>query len=175
MLCETAQAMRTAALRGQLTAGCRWRRRARTSARRCGWAAVLLAIGAASGCSTRRDFFDRKPTVKVKGVVFAKGKPAAGALVTFMRFDGPDSEYPGAQGIVNTDGTYELTTYTTKDGVIAGDYIVTIVWPTRPDWWNADEEMSALDRLKGKYAPGKSEIRRTIREDTDQVEPIELN
>lgn len=132
-------------------------------------------MGILGGCSGRRDPFDRKPTVKVTGIVLFQGKPAAGALVTFVRAEGSDPQQPGAQGIVGADGAYELTTYTTKDGAIAGDYIVAIVWPTRPDWWNADEELSALDQLQGKYAEGKSTIRRTIQEGMEQVEPIELN
>ena len=138
------------------------------------WFIASIGLCMAVGCSQPKDPFDRKPTVKVKGKVLSKGQPANGAIVTFGRADGTDSEFPGAQGIVDENGVYELTTYTTRDGVIAGDYIVAVLWPTRSDWWNAEEEPAQLDRLKGRYAPGKSNIRRTVREVDEQVELIEL-
>ena len=138
------------------------------------WLIASISLCMMGGCSQSVDPFDRKPTVKVKGKVLWKGQPASGAIVTFIQADGPDSEFPGAQGIVDEKGVYELTTYTTKDGIITGEYVVTVLWPTRSDWWNAEEEPSQLDKLKGKYAPGKSNIRRTVREGDEQVELIEL-
>jgi len=136
---------------------------------------MIATMCAVAGCSSKKEPFDRKPTVQVKGTVLSDGQPAAGAILTFMRTDGADANLPGAQGTVAADGTYELTTYTTKDGVIVGNYQVSIVWPSRADWWNAEDGLASIDKLKGKYGPGKSSIEVTIKEGQAQVDPIELN
>ncbi len=135
---------------------------------------LIITSVAVLGCSQREDSFDRKPTVKATGTILSKGEPATGALVTFSRADGPDSEFPGAQGIVDEQGAYELTTYETKDGVIAGEYKISILWPSRADWWNSEEEPDSLDKLKGKYSPNKTDIRRTVQENDESIEAIEL-
>lgn len=112
--------------------------------------------------------------MRVTGSVLVSGKPAAGALVSFRRRDGPDPTSPGAQGVVDAEGNYQLTTYETHDGVIAGEYLVGVMWPSRPDWWNADKPPSEIDRLGGRYAVDKSGIVLTVDQSSTLIEPIEI-
>ena len=64
---------------------------------------------------------------KVSGKVTLDGVPVAGAGVHFE----PTSESgaagaQGADGITGADGVYNLTTYTTNDGAVPGDYKVSV-------------------------------------------------
>lgn len=136
---------------------------------------IVVCAAALAGCSERREGFTRQPTIPAKGHVNYKNKPAAGAIVTFKRASGADPTLPGAQGIVDDTGAYELTTYSTKDGVIAGEYNVSVLWPDRPDWWNVDAELAQQDKLKGKYATGQSKIVRNVKEGDTEIELIELD
>src|SRR5262245_40133458 len=73
---------------------------------------LLIAAGCNSG----------KP-VKVEGLVTLEGKPVEGATVTFN----PQSDQGHiAAGRTGSDGTFRLTTFTSGDGALAGDYQVTI-------------------------------------------------
>jgi hypothetical protein len=77
----------------------------------------FVVLAALTGCG------GKKRTTPVEGqVVWAEGgAPIEGATVTFVS----DSN-PSASGVTNSDGKFKLTTYTTGDGAVPGDYKVTI-------------------------------------------------
>src|SRR5262245_57623541 len=106
-------------------------------------------VGLLTGCSQER--FHKKPTVKATGSVKIKGQLAGGAIVMFSPSSGYDAENPGAQGKTSDDGGYQLTTYTTNDGILPGEYIVSVVWPDETIV-NPDHDNDLVDRLKGAYA-----------------------
>jgi len=69
------------------------------------------------------------PTVKlykVKGKVTLKGQPVAGASVTLHPKDREKAKYLAATGMTRDDGTFDLGTKISGDGVMAGDYVITI-------------------------------------------------
>lgn len=70
----------------------------------------------------------QKPTRPVRGQLFYEGTPAAGAYVVFQRIDGQDKRAVRAEGMVEADGSFTLSTYRANDGVPEGDYAVTVVW-----------------------------------------------
>lgn len=81
--------------------------------------AIVLAIGLTScqlGCDSG------PPTAPVHGKVTYKGKPVSTGTVTFY----PTTGGRPAVGSINEDGTYELARKARGDGVILGDYKVTI-------------------------------------------------
>src|SRR5262245_21056586 len=83
---------------------------------------ILIAlISSLSGCGGR-DWPERYPT-KVK--VLYEGKPPVGATIVLTPADriGEPSVIPSI-GVVAEDGTVSFTTYTTDDGVPAGEYVV---------------------------------------------------
>lgn len=89
----------------------------------------------------------RKPTHPVRGQVFFEGTPIPGAHVVLQAKEGTLK----AQGIVEADGSFALTTYKANDGAVAGDYTVTVVWQRK----EANGKTGA-NLLPAKYATAKS-------------------
>ena len=92
---------------------------------------VCLVASIVSGCGAG----NRPRLYPVKGQVFWKGKPAAGAIVYFHAATGgvvdpkdPKGAEPTPMGQVQEDGSFELSTYDAKDGAPAGTYRVSVVW-----------------------------------------------
>lgn len=65
----------------------------------------------------------RKSTYGVTGVVKMAGAPIPGATVMFA----PTEGQPVASGITDDNGKYQLTTYETGDGAVAGAYNVLVI------------------------------------------------
>ena len=117
-------------------------------------AALLLASAlAATGCGG-------SGLSPVKGQVFYKGEPAAGAMLAF---------HPkGSIGVPNkptatagADGSFTVSTLAANDGAPDGEYGVTVVWlkPPAGAARAIDSERAAAgatDRLNGKYADPKN-------------------
>jgi hypothetical protein len=103
--------------------------------------AVILSFLFALGCGGG----SREAVYPVKGQVFYKGKAAAGAVVWFHRVDveAPAVGQPATQtpprGVVQEDGSFELSTYAAKDGAPVGRYRVTVRW-TKSRGGGDDEE-----------------------------------
>jgi hypothetical protein len=74
---------------------------------------VLLAT---AGCGNQN-------LSKVEGVVTLDGVPLSGATVSFM----PVGQGRPASGLTDGDGYFQLTTFRTDDGALAGDYRVIVV------------------------------------------------
>jgi len=70
----------------------------------------------------------RKPTRPVRGQLFFEGVPAAGAYVVFQQIESKAKRPLRAEGRVEADGSFTLSTYRANDGVPEGDYAVTVVW-----------------------------------------------
>lgn len=81
--------------------------------------AVGLLIGAISGCS---ESVERPRTFPVGGKVTYNGQPVPKGTVTFQ----PDRGDP-AVGEIQSDGTYQLSTFAKGDGAVPGHYKVFIV------------------------------------------------
>lgn len=80
---------------------------------------LLICLMAVSGCGGG---VDRPPVYKAGGVIKFKGNPVADAAVTFY----PEKGRP-ATGQTNSQGEFQLTTFNTNDGAIAGTHKVAIV------------------------------------------------
>lgn len=111
------------------------------------------------------------PLYEVHGEVFFKGEPAAGALVHFH----PVEKEGGAPAFatVEDDGTFQLSTRTSYDGAMAGDYKVTVNW--RDEKEVDGETIIGPDRLGGRYArPGESNLQATVTEGENEVPRFNL-
>lgn len=67
------------------------------------------------------------PTTRVTGAVTYNGKPVTTGKIRFVPLgESPDESFPGkpAQGAVQSDGTFVLTTYKDGDGAILGKHRV---------------------------------------------------
>jgi hypothetical protein len=84
------------------------------------WCAVALLF--IVGCGGADDSVEVFP---VKGTVNFNGKPmVGGGSIAFVPTGGQKGKAAG--GTINSDGTYELTTYEAGDGSMVGDFRVVI-------------------------------------------------
>lgn len=81
--------------------------------------AVLLS--AITGCGGGNGFPDPTP---VSGSVLLNGKPVEGATVTFLAKG--EGSGRSASGSTDGQGKFQLTTFSTNDGAIPGEYSITI-------------------------------------------------
>lgn len=70
---------------------------------------------------------NRKPTHPVHGYAYFEGTPMVGATVTFAGDKGVGKGI-NAVGVVEADGSFQLTTYKAFDGAPAGEYRVGVIW-----------------------------------------------
>jgi hypothetical protein len=102
--------------------------------------ALMLAV--AHGCG------EAKP-VPVRGLVTVAGKPLAGAGVVFHPQNAAGRMAHAATG---ADGRFELTTFVASDGVMPGEYKVTIAWEEPPPEWTQYRDSAPLkEELKKKW------------------------
>ncbi|MEN6407083.1 MAG: hypothetical protein ABFC77_11500 [Thermoguttaceae bacterium] len=84
----------------------------------CLAAAMAVALCTmATGCGRS----DRSPTAPATGKVLFNGKPLQSGSVMFV----PDAGRP-AEGEIQSDGTFQLTTYQKHDGAVVGHHRVAI-------------------------------------------------
>lgn len=72
---------------------------------------------------------DRKPTIPITGTVYLNGVPASGATIVFhlKTVTGEKTITRAvADGIIEGDGSFRVSTYTAFDGLPSGEYAVTI-------------------------------------------------
>ena len=84
---------------------------------------LLLALCVAlCGCGGRSN---RPELAAVSGQLTYRGKPVAGATVSFM---GHGSPRP-AIGVTDAEGRFQLTTFEPNDGAVLGTHVVTVYKP----------------------------------------------
>jgi hypothetical protein len=82
-----------------------------------------LALAMVAGCGGSGAPKDRPATHKVSGVVKFKGNPVVGANITFFCEEANRSAF----GRTDDQGRYELMTFSSGDGAVAGKHLVTIL------------------------------------------------
>lgn len=98
----------------------------------------------------------REPTHPTRGKVYFEGTPIPGAVVVLEPVD-VKSKAKRADGAIEADGSFSLTTYRDQDGAVAGEYNVSVTWKTSPAGKTAK-------LLPARYAAAaKSGLRATIR------------
>jgi hypothetical protein len=105
----------------------------------CWLALALLPLACGSGNAR---------VYPARGEVFYKGKPAAGAMVHLHPQD--KTKCPPAFATVESDGSFQLTTYGKNDGAAAGSFGVTIVW--RDEREKDGETIVGPDKLGNRYS-----------------------
>ena len=128
---------------------------------------IVFVVCLPTGCGSKR------PGVKVypvRGEVFFKGDPAAGATIHFHPVE---AKSPTAFAKVDEDGSFRLSTFGTFDGAAAGDYVVTV---SRRDEKNVDGDIVVSpDAFGDRYSKrDQSKIKVTIEKDERILDAIEL-
>ncbi len=119
---------------------------------------------------------------QVRGKVFYKDEPASGAMVIFHPVGDKSLNAVKPYGAVEADGTFRLTTRDQsqgiREGIIPGDYAVTVSWPKAPTQkltGPAEERQEEPSRLPPMYGSAEtSGLKATIRSDTTELEPFRL-
>jgi len=91
------------------------------------YATVCLSIILVAGCYAKREV-DLPETFPVSGKIVTSGRMPVGFQIRFT----PDDPEKTAQGFIQDDGTFSLTTYYMGEkceGVAAGNYRVMIIAP----------------------------------------------
>lgn len=136
-------------------------------------AVVALVLLSAAGC---RD--DGKVSVyPVQGKVTLNGAPLEGATVQFFTND-ESLRVPGVPipaGTTDAGGVFQLSAYGKADGAPAGDYRVTINQMQVTNDAEDPEQMTSVDRLKGRYSnPDSSGLTATVKEDDNELPAFDL-
>lgn len=109
--------------------------------------ACLFSLALLTGCTGSEEVSDRPKTHPVTGTVLLDGAPVEGAQVAFNP-EGVDAE--GAFGRTDAEGRYELTTFDSGDGAVAGNYVVTIMkFDAPPSTEAASEEEYVPPEVSG--------------------------
>lgn len=132
----------------------------------------LLALSMAiivSGCSGK-DYAEVE-VMPIAGKLSVKGTPAHGAYVTFHPKDDvgmTKGNVPFAR--VQPDGTFQVTTYDTNDGIPKGKYAVTVYWPLDPD-----ARGPSPDRLQDRFSrPENPAFEAIVDETTKELGPWDI-
>ena len=88
--------------------------------------AVTLVVALWAGYSFATRDSSKMTVYAVTGIVLLDGEPAEGATVVLHPDDRSLSIRP--RGVVDADGSFQLTTYLPGDGAPVGEYKVTIEW-----------------------------------------------
>jgi hypothetical protein len=111
----------------------------------------------------------------VSGKVMHRGEPAVGAKVVLYAVDRQDPTIPFPTGVVESDGSFRLTSYQESDGAPAGKFRVAVSWPEPIPAGENAETFSPRDRLRDRYSnPEKSGLEVTIVRGENVLEPFEL-
>jgi hypothetical protein len=122
-----------------------------------------------------------EPVFPLKGKLLVKGAPAAGAHLIFHPVGGSERLQklrPHAE--CDASGEFQVGTHDPNDGIPAGTFKVTVVWPApAPTGPSVDPEMvaSGPDQLGGKYShekPQESPLEVTIAAGQRELPPIDL-
>lgn len=129
----------------------------------------FLVITLLSACGSAEVPYS-KETFPVKGKISIDGKPP-GSPVQVMCHpkDEIDNEHPTVSGSTTADdGSFEISTYTSGDGMPEGNYALTFTWQK----FNAfSRSYGGPDKLKKRYSkPEKSEITFTV----EPGKPVDL-
>ena len=123
---------------------------------------VGLLLIASLGCGGEEPF--RKATSPVMGKVTVDGQPpGSGIQIQCHPEAGPDSVHPSASSSeTDADGAFSISTYTSGDGIPAGNYTLTFTWQ---EYNVISRSYSGKDKLNGRYNdPAKSQFKISVKE-----------
>ncbi len=112
-------------------------------------------------CSSVEEPYTKK-TFPVKGQITVDGKePGSTVQVMCHNLGEADTKHPTISGSkTDDDGSFELSTYTTGDGIPVGDYTLTFQWKK---YNSMSRGYSGPDKLKKRYdKPENSKIKFSV-------------
>ncbi|WP_373653144.1 hypothetical protein [Schlesneria sp. DSM 10557] len=136
---------------------------------------IFASITLLFGCRGNRVPY-RKPTSKVTGRLVIDGDEPGSQVkidcVPISEVDTDPAHFSVSSTMTQPDGSFEISTYQSGDGVPDGDYVLTITWGTLN---LMSRSYGGPDKLKGRYSdPKKSEIKFTVEGSPVDLGDIEL-
>ena len=135
---------------------------------------ILIPVLGLPACSVR------EPLNPVEGVVLFNKAPVKGALVTFHRNGADPITAVRPIGLTQEDGRFTVLT-ADKPGAVAGEYIVTFVWPKEVAAPKSKklslsfDSPETRDELDGAYANvGTSRFKVEIKRGDNKLPPFNL-
>ena len=133
-------------------------------------AMLVLPVCLLAGCWSSAKPPETVPTFPLSGVVKIDGKPTSGVKVMIFKSDklpeGYDPLVGGPhQGVTDSEGKFNITTYYKDDGAPVGEYVMSFYWtgPQNIGAQLSDPDSPALDptaaRFNKKYGdPWKPQV-----------------
>jgi len=132
---------------------------------------AIVAVLIFAGCG--RSGPPRVATNPTKGSITYQGHPIGGAFLALHPKSSSPADVPTATAVVQSDGTFAVTTYDTGDGVPEGDYVVTVQW--RKAQKSGGEFVPGPNLLPAKYTrPESSDVVVHVASGTNELPPIVL-
>src|SRR4051794_29707498 len=119
----------------------------------CSLLLATLVLTACPGCDSESQGQFIGSTVPVRGMVLYKGKPLTQGEILFE----PDSGGREAHGNIQTDGTFELTTYKAGDGAVPGTHRVAVSGTSKKDAVPLRYKNPSSSRTEVEVGEGKGE------------------
>lgn len=111
--------------------------------------------------------------IPVTGIIQVDGKPVSGARIALHSAAGGTDAIVNPNGISDSEGKFQLTTYSVNDGAPAGVWNVTVSWAEVLNPGASDPEYGK-EKLPQRYqAPANSGLSVEVKPDTS--EPILLS
>jgi hypothetical protein len=136
---------------------------------------VIFAFGLClmvSGCGAKHG--DRPAVHAVHGKLLVAGEPAVNAEVVLYPVGGREKPLMRPHAAVQSDGSFHLTTFATRDGAPVGDFALTVTWPG-PRIKGQGEDEPGPDRLQHRYAnPKKPAASVHVGTETTELATIDL-
>ena len=131
---------------------------------------VCLCL-ALAGCGSKHG--DRPAVHPVNGKLLVGGEPAVNAEVVLYPV-GREQPLMRPHATVQSDGSFRLTTFATRDGAPVGDFALTVTWPGPRAKGQAEDE-AGPDRLRLRYTdPKKPAASVRIEAETAQLATLDL-
>jgi hypothetical protein len=138
---------------------------------------LLVGLGAACGCGR-----SRHPTVPVTGHVHFDGQPPPALCTLFFipvgRTNGPHQQAAARPGRARTaaDGSFAVSTFGKNDGLIAGEYDITLeCWRTPPEGGH-EEQAGGVSFVPAGFVPPRLVVPaaavRAVRYELDVMVPM---
>ncbi len=130
---------------------------------------IFIFVFNAVACNSQT----RIPTFPVSGKVLVNGKPAPDLFVYFHPTPKKNDQSFTPYAQTDENGDFKLNTFTSGDGVPAGDFLVVFEWREKSGTFK--NQFNGPDRLEGKYSkPETSTFKVTITNQSTTLDPFEL-
>jgi hypothetical protein len=130
----------------------------------------LMALAAfalvASGCGGS----ENTKTYPVKGKLEVNGQPAGGVTLVFITDPPDETKTYIPMAVTESDGSFSVSTFRSKDGAPAANYKVSLFWPE----WRKGFKISSTDRLNKEFDGNKTPLKATVEAKDNELPPFQI-